>query len=476
MTARRTIRAAATIACGSMIGLGWATMASASDKMLVDKLAPQIVKRCKALPTGAGPGPGGATGTISAAGLAQAFEASEALPLVVTYGKPMSPESIALRAFPPKTGDATADLRLIAEADEKHVWLRRLVETGIDPKAGINTVTGVHKYLPLEEGGFVVGKKTGAFRDGDERLVLISILSGEDRDFVFYCNPGQAPEEVEDSKDPDLKRKSPFKWVVAKAPGDFTKPLKDRTFAEAAMTVNKVSDEETYAIYGAIGVSLEERLFPIGPSTLVRLSPSAYFQVEREGGDVPADGDNNLYVGLQARGLLHVGQDAHRTHAYSLDLKYQTDDDFDSRVWTASALFTPQLLPLGSGNLVPIESGDGWLSFVWGLSLNADWSWVDDPGQKAELLTKDEFGRLGADLDAMLKLRPTDGPLAISLSATYKSRWDLTDNDADADLLNVRLLLEPNENFAFGLAYDEGENLDTLKYGEQWRLTFGYRY
>ena len=106
----------------------------------------------------------------------------------------------------------------------------------------------------------------------------------------------------------------------------------------------------------------------------------------------------------------------------------------------------------------------------------ADYEAVDDPGHKVKWVTKPEFARIGLDAEAELRFfLDGDQKQAFSVNVSYGLREALSGSEGDADLWTAKFLFEPTPNYAFGLVYREGSNLDSFEAIDQWTLTIGVR-
>jgi|GEM_PF-3188666 len=447
--------------------------ARAQDPFLVEKLAPEIAKACLPPTLLQRASLQDESGVISAQALGTAIFASGIAPLHQEYQwNAGGPAAIARQAFADDAGPNADSLNR----------LQSLISTWIAPDDGGSA------WLPLASGGVSVRRADGSpatARDGE--AVLADILAGNAGRFVFGCRhvpaSDDAPEMEEDDAADETDRRPVF--AVAKTPDDLALALADKSFAEFAYLEDREADSQTYSAYVTLGLIWPERAHPSPTWTtsrfgwLVRARPGLFVQYEREGSDTTPDVDetNNLNFGLQAAGFLQTRGAARgattRTHYFAFGARYLTDDQFESEGWSVLARVTPGLR--WPGFQTPQDLTDR-LQYRWLVSGIADYESIEDPGDKASLQDSPEFGRLGFDADAELRLFLTpDREQAISLSASYAMRADVTGADGDADLFTSRLLFEPSPHYSFGIVYERGENLESLEAIEQWKLTVGIR-
>lgn len=445
----------------AVLGLAFGTplAARAADPQLVETLAPALAKDCR-------PGAGG-EGVIAAGKVRGAL----LNPKVVTLN--LEPEwadagSLGVR-IAGRTYTSDDDTGPNADA---YFRLRGVIDSWVSPASPTAAA-----FLPFADGGLAVRRSGGgAVGDREGRLVLAAILQGDDTDYVFVCKPPPQTEE----KPPEGKssRWTP-EWALAKTPDDLGSPPTKKKYAEFTYLDDDAKNKQSYTVDATLGLTWKEFTFldegrrNAGPGLLIRGQVSAFAQVQRVGGD--ADETNNLNFGAQLGGFLQPRGRVTRSHYYSLTGRYLTDDDFDSRAWSVVARVTPDL-SWPPGNHKPVIWANGAVRFSWNVSAVADWIAVDEAGQKIKWLTKPEYGRIGYDLDGELRWRPwSDSPGALSWTVNYALRDGLTEDGGDAQLLTSAILFEPTPNYAFGVVYQRGENLDSFEFSDQWKLTLGFR-
>jgi hypothetical protein len=372
--------------------------------------------------------------------------------------------------------------------------LSRFAYDWTDPKRGLQ--------LPVQKGGVVATGPDGAVlpnTPAEAQKVLAAILSGAGTTYVFHCRTGKRP--APDGSGPrtpvtDVKlnrsgnaAKSTGRWALAKTPKDLAKGVPkdlraadDATYAELGFTDDSVKDVETYAINAAFGRVFSEW----GEGQAVAGKGSVFVEVQRQGTDVPAkDGYvNNLNFGLGQSGRLswRPGGGDHRDRVFYYDFtaKYLSDDDFESEAYQASLSLDPPLRLPGyrvadelSGPAGPFRTW-AW----WSTAAVADWMQVDDPGEKEAWKTKPQFARIGYDLAGHVIWIPRDPrtKYAFRLDVTYALRDGQTSEGGDAQLVSAAIRWLPDPRLSLSVAYDRGENLDSLERIDTWKLVAGARF
>lgn len=461
----------ATAVLGSLLATVAATPAAAqnADTELVEKLAPEIAKNCRR-------DPATMFGWIAAGDLGRAIFASKTVPLSFEYGWSRNGgQLIAEKAFGPDLGDNEDSL----------LKLRRLAQTWTNPDDA-----AAASNLPLAAGGVEVLDRRGwPVSANSAQQALAAILDGDDGDFRFRClAPALGTGDPPAQPAPAQKLRAPL-ILLTRSPGDLAKAeLADRPYAEIAYVNDRDAKKDSLSLYATVGLSWPDivlrspRDSAATGNSMVRLAPTLFAQLEREeSGPSEADDVNNLNFGFQLAGFLQTrspaveGRDSRTsTHALALDARYLTDTRLDSNGWAVAARFTPDI-PL-PGNHIAWTIPGTLLKFRWRLTGVADHISISDPGKKAELVGAPEYTRLGFDLSGLLKYRlGEESDQSISLGLDYALRQRLGHGRGNAQLLSARLLFNPVANLSFGIAYDRGENLDTLEHGDTVKLTLGLR-
>lgn len=155
-------------------------------------------------------------------------------------------------------------------------------------------------------------------------------------------------------------------------------------------------------------------------------------------------------------------------------LAWETDTEFDSSVYIASA----SVRPIWNGDPHCINSrATRAQRFACSLRLVIDHQEVDDPGEKAALQTASSFTRAGFDIGASYNISPNEDWGDIVLGVRYSRRETFDDEVGDADHLAIELSVSPTENspFKIGLTFEHGEDLTSLEPERSLSLTFGFR-
>lgn len=437
----------------ALAGILWteATPARAADANLAAKLAPEIQKRC-------------VDGSLSAKALGEAIYASKTAPLAAEYAwLSGGPDVISAQAF-----------RGGSEQNREALYLlRRLTETWIlqGPDAT--------NYLPISAGGVEILQSSGASLPiTAAEAALTDILRGNDDRFSFRCisKPGDGA-TLPSADEP----KSSVTIAIGKTPDDLQLPLKKKKFAEVSYLNNASEDQSSVSINATLGLSFGE-LTPVRyrksdkRGVLVRALPTAFVQLDRQGiSDGDRDDDiDNLSLGFELGGFLQTRRRFTRTHYYALSARYLTDLGFHSSAWSANFSVTPEI-PL-PGNDVPYDIIPDRLVFDWLVRGTADFTKVTDPGDKTELVDKPDWLRTGFDVSAGLRyLFDRSRKHSLALVGSYQLREALGQSTGNARLLSLKLLVEPSDQYAFGVSFERGRNLDSLEFSKVWKATFGIR-
>ncbi len=476
------LKAVRLLGAAVVAGGAAATPAVAADRALVIALAPQITQRCQPVPGAMRTAAGSGTGVIAAADLGRAIYASKVAPLVAEYEwNRKGGREIARMAFTDDQGVNSSSLNL----------LQILVQTWANP----NHVSA-GDYLPFANGGVAIEDADGSLIDPQRAEgALAAILEGKEGTFLFRCTlpvtapaptptPGQIP--VAGATSPSNRPA----LAISKGPEDLgIIALADRPYAEIAYVSDKDANENSLSIYGTVGLVWPDIVYRSRANReergglVARFAPTVFAQIEREGvGKFSPNDVDNLNLGLQLGGFLqtrtplgHPDQPSRTvTHYIDLNARYLSDTRLDSSGWSVAARFTPGI-PLPGSN-VAWQPLDGRARLRWRLTGVADYVSIDDPGRKAKLVDAPRYGRLGFDIAASARYYlGAERKQAILLTFDYSLRKDLGRQPGNAQLLAGRFLIEPTPNFSFGVAYDRGENLDTLEHNETIKLTLGVR-
>lgn len=231
------------------------------------------------------------------------------------------------------------------------------------------------------------------------------------------------------------------------------KKFEARPFATLSWLDNRESGEETTEVDIYVGFSA-----PLwGP-----VSPSVAYQ--RRSGVKPV---NDLTFALEGEvGFL------------SWSAGYETDDDFNSALYRAQFEFEPFA---GSDICASALSRDGEYNPVSGgncsLWFTGDYVDVDEIGDKAGLVDRREFSRLGARLSASWWIRAGDSEAYWMLSGSYAFFETVGGDEADAAMARVSLNFLPSKYspYSVGLTYENGNDLTSFTPVDQIKVTLGFR-
>ncbi|WP_334162242.1 hypothetical protein [Phenylobacterium sp.] len=442
------------------------------------ELRDAIAKACKPAPDL--PTAEGADGAISAADLGAAI--SKRAPVTVrpawlrTAGVPL-PKLVATAAF---GAEEAGDPNIVA-----YSVLRSYSRSWLSP-AGT--------ALPLRMGGVLVRGPAGETVDAAQSAAVLETILAGSGPYVFRCTTtpparpdGTGPRRPEDRVVPagGGDRKAGFRWALGKTPADLAKGVPeevraadDTSFAEFGFTDDSVKDVESYAINATTGLVFEER----GVGKTWGGKPLVFLELQRQGTDVPVEGGyvNNLNLGVGFAGRASPVIGGRERHFYfDLAGKLISDDDFHARAYKASLAVDPPLPLPGYRVAWPLQdAGDTRIFAWWSLAGVVDWMQVDDPGEKVKLQTAPEFTRLGYDLAGHVMWLPRDPrrKMAVQFDAAYALRDGQTEDGGDAQLVTVGLRWLPEPRFSIGVAYERGENLDTLERIDIWKFVAGARF
>jgi hypothetical protein len=282
--------------------------------------------------------------------------------------------------------------------------------------------------------------------------------------------------------EPPLPGHIPWTVAVGATLAEIDKPLAQREAATVSFRADDQADTEVGTIRGAVLASLANWTNDAGT---LRGSLGPYLAYERMTASDPAKEVNNVEVGLRGSWLLYPGAvDPYEASPTTITLatSWLTDDQGDSSAWRAELGIRPgldgALFRSGYGFQRNLFDGpDQFLVWSWDLRLVTDYAEVLDPGAKQALLTRPSYLRWGYDLSGELRLRRRTSDPAFALSLNYQFRDDWNDDGGNADRITGRLKYYPadDSNWAFGLEYDRGENLQSLEAMENWLITIGYR-
>jgi hypothetical protein len=272
---------------------------------------------------------------------------------------------------------------------------------------------------------------------------------------------------------------SPWLQVSVAADVDAaSKDFRQRSPAAFSIKSDQESGSDSYSIKGAIvwgnvlagekydKLSMQERLDKNGG-----LSLSPFIALNRQTSDDPKKAVDDLTFGVKLEGRLT------RTIPYYLTGSWVTDSADRESSMTRLEAKVPFTVGSGgylNGAVTPHRYTI--LALVRG-NVVLDYADVGDPGDKAGLLTVEEYQRGGFDLDASLRFGRGEKDPSWLLKVGYQWREDFSDHGGDAEMLTIGLDLRPSDtsHFSFGVSYEFGETLDTLVDTNLVKATIGYR-
>ncbi|WP_454744685.1 hypothetical protein [Ciceribacter selenitireducens] len=184
---------------------------------------------------------------------------------------------------------------------------------------------------------------------------------------------------------------------------------------------------------------------------------------------------SKLIGGLSLQTILYDGP-VFGTQVFQLNPSYQTDFDFDARIYSAQFAWQPYNVEIGLGSYIPVGFVSGvWLT--WGLTLDADYRFVDEAGL-TNLTDGSEYLWLGGVLDAKLKIAPNSA-LEDKIFATAKLAYhtDAVGGD-DAMLFSTGISYNFDETgfTAINLTYQTGTDYQTGVDSDEIHLGLGVKF
>lgn len=428
----------------------------------IEDLVPEFRKACRPA-AGINPALPGDYGTIKAAavrdGILTIYPLSNDALL-------QGPDALAQRAMRPRPSEKGAweddDWQLNRYGRMVGSWSRWPQDDAVAPS--------------LERGGLRIEGGTPA----DVQRNLRRILAGDDSEIRILCRDPQAPPAPPHPDDEGGPTRPVF--VLVNSAGDLAEAdLTKKTFAEFSYANDRETKVEAWAMQFAAALQWPE-LSVGGDGGYLKWTPRTYLAYQRRGGDDPAiEGYvNNLDLGGQVSGRLGFGAAGSWAGYYTLSGVYQTDDGLRSKTYAAELSVDPPLpyLPYHRGYRA-IGLGDHVeADLKWRARLVADWLQVEDPGRKAALVDQAQYARLGYDAGVQLRAGPSAADWRLLLSLDYKLRDGQTGRGGDAQMFasSLNYLASDDTNWAFGISYERGENLQSFESIELWKLILGLRF
>lgn len=452
-------------------------VSGAARAIPLDGLEPEFRKACQS-PDENLHGPAlsaGRTGVISVA------DARKALLKVYAFDAGLlleqSPASLTERALSADEGASGDDGKLANLALMIDQWRT-------SPTAG---------DFPLRDGGLYILAATPGQATPDTEVVLLDLLSGRNDRILIYCHdpepalplpprtaPAGGPPAPSDGRAPP----PPPKFVLVKTVADLGQSdIAKKSFGEFSYSDDRETRVQSYGVSFAAGLRWRVREHGDQQTWLFRWKPAAYVAYDRKGDNDPETDSytNNLNFGGQLVGDLQL-KPVRQTMLgyYALSAQFETDDDFASRAYSAELRLDPPLPRLPGRRVfrkIPSPTATD-VDAIWSADLVADWSQVDDPGDKTALKDKAEYVRVGYDAGFKLRMGLHNRDWRLVWSVLYQLRDGQTNDGGDAQLFSSNLMfaLSKETNYAFGLSYERGENLQSFNQSELWKLVLGVRY
>lgn len=475
MTARVTGPAGVLVALGMLAVTAVPARAAPEDER--EALAAGITKACRT--EGGGGAGGGGEGRIAPGDLARVIFASRFVGLKlqanwIIAGAP----AIAQAAYamwtpggPPQAIDRDNQSALLQLALLAHGWAV--------PEARGNGFQGMPEAVQavrlLRPDGASFDNRT--WPDG-----LRAVLAGAGDEVIVTCaaapadqpsaDPGAAARPAAGHPGPAL--------IVGNTPADLVIPnLGNRSFAEVSLLRDADGRTTSLSVNGTVGLRWGNLRLGRPPAsrtesrTFAVVRPLGFVQLQRQSVTGDPWAIDNLSFGLQADGFVQSRspRGGTRSHYFALSGLYITDTRFLSRSLQASARIMPDLKLPGFG--IAYHIGDA-TTVRWLLSAVADYTRVEDSGRKSGLAGVADWTRVGYDARAIVALQLGALP-PMDLTASYDARYALAEGPGRAAMLRLQWLYHPDAHLSFGLAYENGTNLDNLFHTSTVKATLGFR-
>lgn len=382
----------------------------------------------------------------SAAGVEQFFASScerfagqdlpldETLASIIASGSPRWSADLARAYQATLTGGGTGDDLTLADQfrEENSTWdtVLRVIYGGayseeFQTRSSVIQIT--RRKRGLEESAWV-----RAYLDGDLNLLTV------------HC-----PERQNDQASAAPSRRL---IITGDISGLSAPRMADRTFATASYTNDREAGNETYNVDVVLGLGP----FDFGPARWVPYA--SYERQTRVSAPV-----NDLTFGV-------AGFWQRNYHHLRWNAAYETDDEFESAVWTADIEWSP---PPPRGCVQRIGNNG---IFRCDYSLRLDYSLIEDPGAKASLANVSDFLRIGGQIDFSYGRPFSRGWL--EATASYVLMEPIDGDYGDAARGEVAIALRPRDasNFEFGISYSNGEDLSSLVRSDIVKVYLGVRY
>ncbi len=228
--------------------------------------------------------------------------------------------------------------------------------------------------------------------------------------------------------------------------------LGDRTFATLSYVDNRETGAESIDVNLVAGLGVFEH-------GALRWVPYVAYQRQTSA----SSPINDLTLGL-------TGFWRGDYHQIRWTAAYETDDEFQSALYTAEVEWTPPALQL-CRQWVRYPAR---LTCQYGLRL--DYVQVEDPGEKASLLSVNEYFRAGGWFNFNYGQGFSGGWLEAELDYHLMEPLNGEVGDAARGRVSVSYAPGATSHYRIGLAYENGEDPSSLVRSEILKVTLGFRY
>ena len=205
-----------------------------------------------------------------------------------------------------------------------------------------------------------------------------------------------------------------------------------------------------------------------------------YVSLARDGGDGdPSEQENIALLGVQYSVLRWNSNTERGFSHFTLDGAYVTDDSFDASGFRADVSYVPAWEHLrGFGRFQGFETEYGYsdVRLFWEVRGALDAWAVDDAGDALAEGVR-SYARFGADFTVILRL-DWEIPFVPQIRGEYGIReaFDGGESSADRGLLAVEFVPAENSPVSLGFVYETGDNLESLKFSQEFKVELGFRY
>jgi len=288
---------------------------------------------------------------------------------------------------------------------------------------------------------------------GQSMALAMAYLGGDFRVLTILC-PAPSGEEAGGESGGEVKAEPRLIRIGGGVEDLTANSLGDQGFATLGYVNDREADSEVVNARIVLGAGSFE-----GPRSLW----TPYVSYERS---TDADEElNDLAFGLNGLWRTMTG------HQIGLTASYETDDDFDSRMYRAELNWE---LP-------------GWQEcrnqmterqyLTCRVGFKADYAEVGDAGDKAALLTVNEYTRAGTWVRIVYGHVLANEAWA-QATLDYDLMESLDGDEGDASIIRIGLNYLPakTSRFRVGISYENGEDITSLTRSETVKIDLGFRY